>query len=307
MTFTGTFAIKSLAPFNFDLTAHIFSFGDRQIRIYANSQFSQVLKINGKLALVKLTSTGTVEQPNINVEVKLNSPITAQDARKAEAAVKFIFNLDFDLCSFYGEIKNDYAMSRIAQQLYGLKNPTTPTVFEALVDSIVEQQISIKVAHALEERMIKKFGEALTLDGETYFAYPTPQNIACVSVEEVRNCGLSQRKAEYIRGAAKLIVADKLNLEQLKTRQNPDEITAELDAIRGIGVWTAELTMLRGMQRLDSLPADDLGIRRVISRYYRSGKPIKADEAREIAKSWGKWKGLAAFYLIIAEVKDITV
>jgi DNA-3-methyladenine glycosylase II len=61
------------------------------------------------------------------------------------------------------------------------------------------------------------------------------------------------------------------------------------------------------MQRLDMLPADDLGIRSVISRYYRGGKPIKADEAREIAKSWGKWKGLAAFYLIIAEVKDIKV
>ena len=65
--------------------------------------------------------------------------------------------------------------------------------------------------------------------------------------------------------------------------------------------------MLRGMQKLDALPADDLGIRRVISRYYCGGKPIKADEAREIAKSWGTWKGLAAFYLIIAEVKDIKV
>ena len=54
-----------------------------------------------------------------------------------------------------------------------------------------------------------------------------------------------------------------------------------LDAVRGIGVWTAELTMLRGMQRLDMLPADDLGIRRVISNYYCGGKPIKVDEARQ--------------------------
>jgi DNA-3-methyladenine glycosylase II len=98
-----------------------------------------------------------------------------------------------------------------------------------------------------------------------------------------------------------------LNLENLKTHQNPEEIIKELDAIRGIGVWTAELTMLRGMQRLDALPADDLGVRLVISRYYCGGKPIKSDEAREIAKSWGKWKGLAAFYLIIAESKEIKV
>ena len=305
MTFTKTFTIKSIAPFNFDLTARIFSFGDKQIRIYINNQFSQVLNINGKLALIKLAAIGTVDQPNIIVEVKSNSAMAEEDVQKAEATVKFIFNLSFDLYSFYNEIKNDYTMTKIAQLLYGLKNPTTPTVFEALVDSIVEQQISIKVAHTIEERLIKKFGEALTLDNEIYYAYPTPQNIACNIVEEIRNCGLTQRKAEYIQGTARLIVDGKLDLEQLKTHQNPEEIISELDAIRGIGVWTAELTMLRGMQKLDALPADDLGVRRVISRYYMGGKPIKTAEAREIAKSWGRWKGLAAFYLIIAEVNDI--
>ncbi len=307
MTFTENFKIKAAAPFNFDLTAQIFSSGDKQIRSYANGQFTQVLKLNGKLTMVKLASTGTVEQPKITAELKSTSPITLQDKQKAEEAVKFIFNLDFDLCSFYSEVKNDCTMTQIAQQLYGLKNPTTPTVFEALVDSIVEQQISIKVAHALEERLVKKFGENLSLNGETYYAYPTPQNIASASIEEIRNCGLSQRKAEYIQGTAQLIVDGKLDLEHLKTHQNPEEIISELDAVRGIGVWTAELTMLRGMQKLDALPADDLGVRRVISRYYCGGKLIKTAEAREIAKSWGKWKGLAAFYLIVAEVKDITV
>jgi DNA-3-methyladenine glycosylase II len=59
-----------------------------------------------------------------------------------------------------------------------------------------------------------------------------------------------------------------------------------LDQVKGIGVWTAELTMFRGMQRLDVLPADDFGIRRVMSNYYCGGKPIKALEAREIGKRW---------------------
>ena len=93
----------------------------------------------------------------------------------------------------------------------------------------------------------------------------------------------------------------------MKTKKTLKEIIFELDEIRGIGVWTAELTMLRGMQRLDALPADDFGIRRVISSYYCGGKPIKTPEAREIAKAWGRWKGLAAYYLIIAEAKGITV
>jgi len=307
MAFTETFKIDALAPFNFDLTAQIFQSGDKQIRTYSNGQFTQVLKLNGKLTMVKLASTGTIVQPKITVELKSNSPITLQDKEKAKEAVKFIFNLDFDLSSFYNDVKGDQTMYHITRQLYGLKNPTTPTVYEALVDSIVEQQISIKVAHTVEERLVKKFGETLTVGGESFYAYPTPQNIVCASLEEIRNCRLSQRKAEYIQEAAKLIVNGKLDLEHLKTHQNPEEIIAELDEIRGIGVWTAELTMLRGMQKLDALPADDFGIRRVISRYYCRGKPIKSGEAQEIAKSWGRWKGLAAFYLIIAEVKDIKV
>ena len=307
MAFTETFKIEAVAPFNFDLTAQIFQSGDKQIRSYSNGQFTQVLKLNGKLTIVKLASTGTVEQPKIIVELKSNNPITLQDKQKAKEAVKFIFNLDFDLQSFYEDIKNDQTMQQITRQLYGLKNPTTPTVFEALADSIVEQQISIKVAQIIEVKLAKKFGETLTLNGDSYYAYPTPQSMACASIEEIRNCGLSQRKAEYIREAAKLIAEGKLDLEHLKNNKTPEQIIAELDEIRGIGVWTAELTMLRGMQKLDALPADDFGIRRVISRYYCNGKPIKSAEAREVAKSWGTWKGLAAYYLIVAEIKGITV
>ena len=198
-------------------------------------------------------------------------------------------------------------MHKLAQQLYGLKNPTTPTVFESLVDSIVEQQISIKVAVTLEHRLAKKFGEHIDIDGETYFAFPTPQSIAAATVAEVQQVGLSLRKAEYIQNAAKLIAEGKLDLEKLKNNPNPEQIIAELDAIRGIGVWTAELTMLRGMQKLDALPADDLGIRRVISTYYTGGRPIKMAEAREIAQKWGRWQGLAAFYLIIAEIRGLKV
>ena len=226
---------------------------------------------------------------------------------RAEEKVKFIFNLNFDLCTFYSEIQKDAVMRHLAKQLYGLKNPTTPTVFESLVDSIIEQQISIKVAIALEERLTKKLGDRLDIEGETYFTFPTLLTLARAAVDEIQQVGLSRRKAEYIHEAAELIAAGKMDLEQLKGKENTDEIITELDAIRGIGVWTAELTMLRGMQRLDALPADDLGIRRVISTYYCGGRLIGAAEARQIAEAWGTCKGLAAFYLIMAEVKEISV
>jgi len=307
MPYTETVTVKALAPFNFDLTSQIFSSGDPEIRSYSNGMFHQVLKINGTLVLIEASSAGTVENPELLVALKSNIVITSLEKKAAKKIVEFIFNLDFNLNSFYQDVKKDHVMHNISQQLYGLKNPTTPTVFESLVDSIVEQQISIKVAHTIEQRLTKKFGETLTIDGNTYFAYPTPQRISDTSIGEVQQVGLSVRKAEYIHGASKLIADGKLNLEKMKDQKNPNNIIAELDEIKGIGVWTAELTMLRGMQRLDALPADDFGIRRVISRYYCDGKPIKADEAHEIAEAWGRWKGLAAFYLIIAEVKDLKV
>jgi DNA-3-methyladenine glycosylase II len=211
------------------------------------------------------------------------------------------------LKDFYNQVQPDQVMTQITQKLYGLKIPTTPTVFEALVYAIVEQQISIKVARSIEERLAIKFGEPLQLDGETFFAFPTPQGLTKAGANEIRQAGLSQRKADYICGAAQLIVDGTLNLEQLKTERNAEKIIAELDDIRGIGVWTAELTMLRGMQKFDAFPADDFGIRRVISHYYCDNKAIKAEEARKIAAPWGNWKGIAAFYLLAAEANNIVL
>ena len=103
------------------------------------------------------------------------------------------------------------------------------------------------------------------------------------------------------------IVEGTLDLESFRGYENNDQIIDELCKIRGIGKWTAELTAIRGLNRLELFPADDIGIRRVIAHYYCDDRKISSDTAREIAEKWGKWKGLASFYLIIAEMQDITI
>ncbi len=299
--------LTALPPFRFALSSEIFANGDKQIRKYENGKFWQVIRVNGKLVLAIVESSGSVDDPKLSVELKSDSTITGEDKKKAESAVTNLFSLNLDLKPFYETVRDDKIMAQLTRELLGLKNPTTPTVFEALVDSIVEQQISLKVANSLEHRLIKKFGDSLNLEDETYHTYPTPQQLAAVSIEEFRNCGLSFRKAEYIQGASQLITEGKLDLEEFKTWKSSEQIIKQLDEIRGIGVWTAELTMLRGMKRLEALPADDLGLRRVISRYYRDGRVISSAEARQIAKNWGEWKGLAAYYLVVADMNNIEV
>ncbi|MCL5877589.1 MAG: DNA-3-methyladenine glycosylase [Candidatus Bathyarchaeota archaeon] len=307
MVSTETFTLAPTRPLDFDLTCQIFSSGDAHVRAYVNGEFNQVLRLEGGLVLAQVVSKGTVEHPKLKITLKSNKPITSKTKQGAQEALTHIFNLSFDLEAFYKEAENDIAMHRIVQQLRGFKFPTTQTAFEGLVDAIVEQQISIKVARTLEERLALKFGDKLELEAETYHAFPTAKNIYDASISDIRGCGLSERKAEYIYNTARLIVEGKLDLEGMKNNPDADSVIAELDELKGIGVWTAELTLLRGMQRWDVLPADDFGIRRVISTYYCGGRSIKATEAREIAKGWGTWQGLAAFYLILAEVKGVVV
>jgi DNA-3-methyladenine glycosylase II len=294
------FTVKPVPPFDFDLSAKIFSDGDKQIRRYENRRFWKIIDVDGKHILMVVERLGTVDEPELLVELKSNERISISDRKRAEEMVHALFNLELDLSLFYRKTREDKIMAGLASKLRGLKGPSTPTVFEALIDSIVEQQISLNVANRLETRLIKTFGAALNLGENTFYAFPTAQRLASATVQELRTCGLSVRKAEYIRGISKLIAHRKLDLEKFKDYKDAEEIVSELDKIRGVGVWTAELTMVRGMHRLDVLPADDLGLRRLISHFYCKDRKISGQEARRIAEKWGEWKGLASFYLIVA-------
>ncbi|MDR0471862.1 MAG: DNA-3-methyladenine glycosylase 2 family protein [Nitrososphaerota archaeon] len=307
MTFTETYTLQPQAPLDFALSCQVFSDGTPLVRSYLNGEFSQVLQINGELVLIKVIDSGSTKTPCLTVTLKSNQALTAKTQQATQDALCYIFNLTFDLTAFYYEVQNDPVMHKITQQLCGFKFPTTPTAFEGLVDAIVEQQISIKVARTIEERLAQRFGKKLEINNETYSAFPTAQTIAESSISDIRACGLSQRKAEYIHNAAEHILSGKLDLETMKTNPDPVSVIRMLDELKGIGPWTAELTLLRGMQRWDVLPADDFGIKRVISTYYYGGKSIKTPEAQETAQTWGKWQGLAAFYLILAEAKNILV
>jgi len=299
--------ITPVPPYDFELSARIFRDGDEQIRKYENGRYWQVIRVGNKLVLVTIKSSGSLDFPRLSVELKSNEEISANDRLKVEEVIASSLNLALDLEAFYRGVKNDRVMSAIVGKLRGLKSPRTPTVFEALVSSIIEQQISLMVAHSMESKVVKAFGGALTVNGKVYYAFPTPERLASVTIEQLRQCGLSSKKAEYIVGVAKSIAEGKLDLEGLKELEDTSAVIDRLLKIRGIGIWTAEMTVLRGMHRLEEMPADDIGLRRCIAHYYRKDRGISAEEVRRIAKKWGRWKGLAGFHLIIAEHLGIEV
>jgi DNA-3-methyladenine glycosylase II len=295
------FVLECVAPYDFKLTTGLFTNGDEQIRKFQDGKFWQVIRIDDQLTLATLENTGTVEDPRISVKLESDRKISSNVKTQAKTLLTAILDVKFDPKPFYEQASNDEILKEITRRLNGLRIPSTATVFEALYDSIIEQQISLDVAHVLETKTVKTFGDTLKLDNRRYFAYPTPDRLASAKIKELRNCGLSTRKAEYIIGIAKLIRDGKLDLESYRNCTDTKKVIEELDRIRGIGVWTAELTVARSMHRYDTIPADDLGLRRVIAHYYSHDRKITAQEARTIAQKWGRWKGLASFYLIIAE------
>jgi DNA-3-methyladenine glycosylase II len=297
---TQHLTLKPVPPFDFDLSATIFSRGDPRFRFYEDGKFKQAVSIDGTPAILTVTSAGTVEEPVVKVELKPRRELSRHELEEARRLITRMFNLDMDLRPFYKATKSDPVMTRLVKNLYGLKSPITPTVFEALVDSIIEQQISLIAAQSMENKLIRKYGEKVKAAGETMYLYPTPERLAAASIADLRTCGLSGRKAEYIKSIARMLASGELDLDKFDGYDDIDEIREELKAIRGIGDWTAEMTMIRGLHKMDSIPADDVGLQAKMTHYYGKDGRATREDLNRVAQHWGKYRGLGGFYMIVA-------
>jgi len=300
-----SFRLEPVHPYDFPLSMAIFSKGNPQIRSYRNGVFRQAIGINDKVVLIDVASEGSGTGALLNCTARSERQISRADTKKIQETVISLFNLNDDLVPFYRAIENDTILSGLAGKMQGLKSPTTPTVFEALIDSIIEQQISLAVAHTIQDRLIRLAGRSFALQDQEYLCYPTPDILAGIPVETFRSMGMTHRKGEYIHEISRAISEGEIDIEHLRNYEDTDEIIDEMIKIRGIGKWTAELTILRGIHRLDSFPADDVGTRRIIAKYYHTGKRMTPKDARRFAERWGEWKGLAAYYLEIADMLGI--
>ncbi len=288
-------------PYNFNLSARIFSRGDPAIRIFDRGVYRQALDIQGNPTLIEVRSVGTPDLPRLEVNATPGTEGVPAEDSVIRDIVSSMFNIYDDLVPFYHAVREDPVMADLTRQFHGLKSPTTPTLFEALVDSIIEQQISLEVAHRLQVRLIKKTGKQFETGTTVYYCYPSPEALAVAPVTLFRECGMTIRKGEYIRGLSGSIVSGDLDLDKFRGYEDTGRIIREMMEIRGVGKWTAELTIIRGIHKLDAFPADDVGLQRILSRFYRNGEKVSSHEARLIAGGWGTWQGLAAFYLDLAE------
>lgn len=240
------FFIHPKPPFNFELITSLYArFPTQCVDLYHDRIYERVLKDKDKLFLIKVKSVGSIEKPKLQVTI-----FPAGASKKVIGdKIRWILGTDDEVTGFYKTASKDKRFTKIVEDLYGLRAPRTPTVFEALIIALTEQQIALPVAISLRKRLVEKYGESLKVRGEKYFAFPTAE---------------------------------------------------ALTKIRGLGPWTVEYMMCRGMGKYDALPAGDMGLRISLTKFLGKKERVSETNVREFLNRFGKHRGYTAFYLIYA-------
>ena len=156
--------------------------------------------------------------------------------------------------------------------------------FFTLARAIVGQQISVKAAQAVWDRLVLCCG---TIEPPTILAKKRP---------ELRACGLSDRKTEYIADLAQHFADGKIHVHRWP-EMDDEAIIAELVEVRGIGRWTAEMFLIFNLLRSDVFPLDDLGVQKGICLAYFKGRKVSLRTMKRLAETWRPWRSVASWYL----------
>ena len=161
--------------------------------------------------------------------------------------------------------------------------------YEALVGSIISQQLSVKAAATILKRFVDLF------PGDTF---PTPSMILEVDIETLRSVGLSRQKASYIQDLAVKVTEHSVQFDHLDGLMN-EAVIAELTAIKGVGVWTVHMFLIFCMGRLDVLPVGDLGIKNGMFALYELPEKPTPEQIEQVAlqHNWHPYESVASWYV----------
>ena len=177
---------------------------------------------------------------------------------------------------------SDIILSKIINKFDDLELISRGDIFFTLIRSIIGQQISVKAASTVWSRFTERVGNI------------TPENILSVDFEELRSCGLSQRKAEYVIG-----ISESWHEYSLFDWEGMDdeEVIEKLIKLRGVGKWTAEMILIFTLLRPNVFPIGDIGMIRGIEKTYNSGVKMSNDELYAISEKWKPWRTVACCYM----------
>lgn len=283
------------APFHLEATVRVLQRRPGNlVDTWEHGRYRRVLETPQGLAWVEVENRGTIDAPDLRYWLR-----GADHASRATRAglvqmLRRVLGLHLDPEPLQRLARADRRLRPTALALRGMRPPRFTGLFEAFASVVPFQQLSLDAGVAIIGRMVERFGTRLEHDGARLHAFPGAEAIAEARLDRLRQCGLSIRKAEVLRGVARAIGSGELSEKALCGMSTPDALQV-LTALPGIGPWSASLVLLRGLGRLEVFPPGDVGAARGLRAlmHLRTGDPLD-----RIIERFGRYRGFLYFYAL---------
>ena len=284
--------LRPRPPFRLDLTAWALRRrAQNDIDRWDGHTYQRALVVSGTAYEVSVTQAGSEVRPRL--EAVLRGP---RVRRGAEAAIRStlarLLGLEVDLSGFYARAAHDRVLAELAGRSRGVKPPRFPTIFECLLNAVACQQLSLEAGLTLLNRL----ATTTRAPAGTLRSFPEPSHVLRLSRSTLRSLGFSERKAETIHDLASAGAAGELELEVFEQLDDA-AVVDSLVQRRGIGPWSAEYVLLRGLGRLHVFPRGDSGALAGLRRFL-VGTELEDDPDAALAR-WAPDAGLVYFHLLL--------
>lgn len=296
-----TFSLDPVPPFRLDLTVWTLRRRpDNHVDRWDGQTYQRALTLdNGPIELA-VTQRGAADAPRLHVTLS-GACLSPEIEAMVRAVLERTLGLEVDLSAFYRVAEADSRLGPLVRRFRGVKPPRLPSVFETLVNAIACQQITLTQGIRLLNRLAATYGPvaavAATGDSAAH-AFPRPRDLAGLEPQDRKALGFSTQKGRALVEAAEAIAQGKLDLEAL-AGVDDDTAMARLLALRGVGRWTAEYVLLRGLGRTHIFPGDDVGARNNLARWLGLAEPLDYARVARTLAVWKPYGGLIYFHLLL--------
>ncbi len=293
-----TYSLKPVPPFRLDLA--VWTLRRRPENVidrWDGRCYCRVLALGSGPVEVAVNQAGSPEAPRLHITVV--GQRAGPDTRAAvTTALERLLGLRVDLTEFERFAAHDDRLGPLARRFRGMKPPRFPTVFECVVNAIACQQVTLTLGVRLVGRLAEAYGLAMSGGDAPVHAFPQPEELARSKPEELRTLGFSRQKARALIELSSAIAEGHLKLEALAYESDGAALD-RLSRVRGVGRWTGEYVLLRGLGRLHVFPGDDVGARNNLLRWLGLTGPLNYDGLRRAVTPWSAYGGLVYFHLLL--------
>jgi DNA-3-methyladenine glycosylase II len=283
-------------PYSLALTAARYSRFPEIVDRFDGAVYRRFLPVGRSGALLSVRQEGSPARAVLAWSLEGPAASSAEAAALARRVLGVALGAAQPVRPFYRALRDDPVIGEAIRDFPGLRGAGVPSLWEALVTAILAQQVNLRFAYDIRRELAETFGRRQRFARETWFAFPEPKAFASETRRSMRRFRLSDSKARAILGLAEAFASGALVEEDVAALD--DEAAIErLTSFRGVGRWTAEIGLLRGLGRTDVFPAADLGVVKYLAQGLL-GRRLRAKEAdmRRWAERWKPWRGLALVY-----------